>query len=333
MLELIKKALKNNKNNPYISKIENSFIFNEKNENKVITDIPALNIALSGEVDGGFLSGITVFAGKSKHFKTMYALELARNFLEQKDDSILVFFDSEFGSPKKYFEKFGDNISRIIHVPVTTVEELRSQLLNQIEGFERDDNVIFIIDSVGSLASEKETDDAMDGKNTVDMTRAKINKSLTRIVTPKLALKNIPCIAINHTYQTLSNYSVEVMGSGTAWTYSADTILFIGKQQEKDGTEIIGWNFILNVEKSRFVKEKSKIPIIVTYEKGIFKYSGIFDLAVEFEIVTKPSQGWYNYGESDKKYRRTELENNDEIMEEILNNEKFKQLVESKYKL
>jgi hypothetical protein len=38
-----------------------------------------------------------------------------------------------------------------------------------------------------------------------------------------------------------------------------DNIFILGHQQEKDGTEIVGYNFIINVEKSRYVKEKSKI--------------------------------------------------------------------------
>jgi hypothetical protein len=329
--DLIKKAFKNSGKNAYISRREDSIIFNERTNQKILTSIPALNIALSGEVDGGFISGITVFAGKSKHYKSLFALELARSFLEQLPDSIVIFFDSEFGSPKGYFSSFGTNIDRVIHVPVTTVEELRTQILNQIEGFERTDNVLFLIDSIGSLASEKETQDTIDGKNTVDMTRAKILKSMARIITPKLILKNIPCIVINHTYATLEMFSKDVMSGGTGFVFGADTILFIGKQQEKDGTELLGWNFILNIEKSRFVREKEKIGVLVTYDSGIYKYSGIFDLAEEFGIITKPSQGWYEY--NGNKSRRKDLESNSELMEEILSNDKFKQLVESKYKL
>jgi hypothetical protein len=329
--DLIKKAFKNSGKNAFIAKIEDSIIFNERNGHKVLTSIPALNIALSGEVDGGFISGITVFAGKSKHYKSLFALELARAYLEQIPDSIVLFFDSEFGSPKGYFKSFGENVSRIIHIPVTTVEELRTQLLNQIEGFDRTDNVLFLIDSIGSLASEKESQDSLDGKNTVDMTRAKILKSTARLITPKLALKNIPCIVINHTYATLEMFSKDVMSGGTGFVFGADTILFIGKQQEKDGTDLLGWNFILNVEKSRFVREKEKIGILVTYADGIYKYSGVFDLAEEFGIITKPSQGWYEY--NGNKTRRKDLESDPNIMEEILASDKFKQLVESKYKL
>ena len=197
MNSLIKKIKKNSKND-MISELMNAEVLNEKEI--ISTEIPALNIALSGSIDGGFTSGVTTLAGKSKSFKTLFALEMAKGFLKKHDDAILVFFDSEFGSPLSYFESFGDSKDRILHVPVTTVEELRTEVANQLNGLDREDKVIFIIDSIGNLASIKETEDALDGKQVVDMTRAKAIKSFFRIVTPKLVLKNIPMITINHTY-------------------------------------------------------------------------------------------------------------------------------------
>lgn len=325
--ELLKRIKKNSKNS-MIDQIVKTELLNEKEQ--VSTEIPALNIALSGAVDGGFTAGITTLAGKSKSFKTLFALEMARGFLKEHPESALIFFDSEFGSPISYFESFGDDVDRIMHVPVTTVEELRTELSNQIDGLEREDKVIFIVDSIGNLASIKETDDAMEGANKVDMTRAKMLKSMFRIVTPKLVMKNIPMIAINHTYDTIEMFSKQVMGGGTGAMYASDTILFIGKQQEKEGTELKGWNFILNIEKSRYVREKEKIPVQVTYSGGIDRYSGIFDLALEFGIITSPTKGWYEY--KGEKKRRKDLAN-PEMLKEICDLDKFRELVESKYKL
>lgn len=327
--ELMKKIKKSSKSD-LISEITKTELLNEKEQ--IPTHIAALNIALSGAVDGGFTAGITTFAGKSKSFKTLFALEMARGFLALHEDAVLVFFDSEFGAPISYFDKFGDDKERILHVPVTTVEELRTEMTNQLTALDRDDKVIFIVDSVGNLASIKETDDAESGKQAVDMTRAKMLKSFFRIVTPKLVMKNIPCVVINHTYDTIEMFSKQVMTGGTGNVYASDTIIFVGKQQEKEGTELKGWNFILNIEKSRYVREKMKIPVLVTYEGGIDDYSAIFDLAVEFGIIENPTKGFYSYGDSGK-VRRAKLEHDPEVMEAILEDEKFKQLVESKYKL
>ena len=163
------------------------------------------------------------------------------------------------------------------------------------------------------------------------MTRAKYVKSLFRIVTPQLVIKDVPFIVVNHTYQELSMFPKEILGGGTGLLYASNTVIFIGKQQEKSGKELEGFNFILKSEKSRFVKEQAKLPVQVLYGTGIQKYSGMFELALSYDIITSPSKGWYEY--SGKKMRRKEIEGNDEIMEGIINDEKFQQLVESDFQI
>ena len=330
--ELMKKILKES-DNPYISSLEDSELLNDSEI--ISTDIPALNIMLSGAVDGGFNNGVITLAGKSKSFKTLFSLHMAKSYLEQHkdEDPILVFWDSEFGTTKRYFDLLGEHKDRVVHNPVISVEDLRSQLSKMLSTLDRKSKVIMILDSLGGLASNKETDDAIDGKSSVDMTRAKYVKSLFRIVTPQLVIKNVPLIVINHTYQELSMYPKEILGGGTGLLYASNTVIFIGKQQEKTGKELDGFNFILKSEKSRYLKEQAKIPVQVLYGSGIQKYSGMFDLALSYDIITSPTKGYYEYGDIGKKVRRKEIESNDEIMEEIINSEKFKQLVESEFML
>jgi len=330
MSELMKKIMKNSKN-PYIDTLMESELLSR--ENLISTDVPALNIALSGDVYGGFGSGVITIAGKSKHFKTLFALEMTKAYLQANEDAVLVFFDSEFGSPREYFKSFGEASKRIIHVPVTTVEEFRTEMMNQLEGLTRGDKVVFMLDSIGNLASMKEFDDSLSGKQTVDMTRAKVVKSIFRLITARLKLKDLTLFTINHTYQTLEMFSKEVMGGGTGTIFASDTIIFMGKQQEKDGKELLGYNFVLNIEKSRFVKEKEKISVLVTYNKGIDKFSGMFDLAVEFGIIDSPSQGYYTLPNDDKKLRRKVIEGDDKVMRSIIDDEEFQKMVAKKYKL
>ena len=158
------------------------------------------------------------------------------------------------------------------------------------------------------------------------------------MITPNLMLKDIPLVAVNHTYKTMELYSKDVVGGGTGSYYSADNIYILGRQQEKEGTEVIGYNFIINVEKSRYVKEKSKIPVCVSFEGGISKYSGLIDLGLESKLVIKPSNGWYQKvdvktGEViEKKYRLKETEN-ESFWGDILESEAFKTFIENKYKV
>jgi hypothetical protein len=165
------------------------------------TAVPMINVALSGAIDGGLTSGLTVLAGPSKHFKTSFALLMAAAYLKKYPDAILMFYDSEFGSPQSYFESFGIDTSRVLHTPIKDIEELKFDLVHQLNTITRDDKVIIIIDSVGNLASKKEMEDALNEKSVADMTRAKSLKGLFRMATPYLTMKNVPLLAINHTYQ------------------------------------------------------------------------------------------------------------------------------------
>jgi RecA/RadA recombinase len=302
------------------------------------TSVPMMNVALSGSLEGGLTPGLTVFAGPSKHFKTAFSLLLAKAYTDKYEDAVVLFYDSEFGSPQAYFDNFGIDTSRILHTPITDIEQLKFDIMSQVNSVERGDHVIIIVDSVGNLASKKEVDDALEGKSVADMTRAKQMKSLFRMVTPHLTIKDIPMVVVNHTYSEIGLFPKQIVSGGTGIYYSADNIFIIGRQQEKDGTEVVGYNFIVNVEKSRFVREKSKIPVEVTFEGGISKWSGLLDVALEGGFVIKPSNGWYSRvnkesGEvEDKKFRIKDTYTK-EFWLSILTSASFREYIESKYRM
>jgi len=283
--------LKKNSKIKETATLSTSKFFTEKD--MVPTDVPMVNVALSGSVDGGISPGLTVLAGPSKHFKTSFALLMAGAYLNAKPDAVMLFYDSEFGSPQSYFTQFGIDTSRVLHTPIANVEELKFDMINQLENLDRDDNVIIVIDSIGNLASKKELEDALNEKGVADMSRAKALKGLFRMSTPYLAMKNIPMLAINHTYKEIGLFPKDVVGGGTGIYYSADNIWIIGRRQDKQGTEVVGYDFVIKVEKSRYVKEQSKIPIGVSWEGGVQKYSGLLDVALAGGYVDKPSNGWY----------------------------------------
>lgn len=259
----------------------------------VATNVPMVNVALSGSVEGGVTPGLTVLAGPSKHFKTSFALLMAGAYLEKKKDAVLLFYDSEFGSPQSYFEQFGIDTARVLHTPIANVEELKFDLIAQLENIDRDEDVIIVIDSIGNLASKKELEDAMNEKSVADMSRAKALKGLFRMCTPYLTMKNIPMLAVNHTYKEIGLFPKDIVGGGTGIYYSADNIWILGRRQNKTGTEVTGYDFVINVEKSRYVKEKSKIPISVSWKGGVERNSGLLDVALAGNYIAKPSNGWY----------------------------------------
>ena len=283
--------LKKNSKIKETSILSDSKFFTEKD--MVPTDVPMMNVALSGSVDGGLAPGLTVLAGPSKHFKTSFGLIMASAYLKKYKDAVLLFYDSEFGSPQAYFQQFDIDTERVLHTPITNVEELKFDIIAQMEGLDRNDKVIVMIDSVGNLASKKELEDAINEKSVADMSRAKALKGLFRMTTPYLNMKNIPLIAVNHTYMEIGLFPKAIVSGGTGIYYSADNIWILGRQQDKQGTEIKGYHFVINVEKSRYVKEKSKIPISVSWDGGVQSYSGLLDVALAGNYVAKPSNGWY----------------------------------------
>ena len=307
------------------------------NKDMIQTAVPIINVALSGKLDGGLTPGLTMWAGPSKHFKTAFSLLMAKSYMDKYPDAALLFYDSEFGTPQSYFDSFGIDTNRVLHTPLTDIEQLKFDIMSQLTNLERGDKLIIVIDSIGNLASKKEVDDALDGKSVADMSRAKQVKSLFRMVTPHLTMKDIPMVVVNHTYKEIGLYPKDIVGGGTGSYYSADNIYILGRQQEKDGTEITGYNFIINVEKSRYVKEKSKIPISVSFDGGISKWSGLMDIALEGNFVSKPSNGWYakvdqETGEIGDKMRLADTQTSDFWLP-LLNNDKFKEYVKSKYEI
>lgn len=321
----------------HASVLSDSSFFNVKDS--IPTDLPILNIAFSGELGGGLTPGLTIFAGQSKSFKTLLALYCLKAYFDKYPDSVCLFYDSEFGVTPEYLKANGVDAERVIHIPVEHVEQLKFDIVKRLEQINRGDKVFILVDSLGNLASKKEVEDAIEEKSVADMSRAKAIRSLLRIITPHLTMKDLPCIVINHVYQTMELYSKVVIPGGTAVTYAANQIFVITKSQEKDGNELVGYNFTINIEKSRFVKERSKLSFTVRYDNGISKYSGLLDIALESGHVVKPNKGWYQIcnvetGElSQSKYREAELMSNHDLWAEILSSESFKDFVSKKFKI
>jgi RecA/RadA recombinase len=316
--------------------LADSVLFSKKD--MIPTKIPAINVALSGRLDGGMTPGLTVWAGPSKHFKTAFSLLMAKSYMDKYPDAALLFYDSEFGTPQSYFDSFGIDTARVMHTPITDIEQIKFDVMQQMNELKRGDKVIIVVDSIGNLASKKEVEDALDGKSVGDMTRAKQLKSFFRMVTPHLTLKDIPMIVVNHIYMEQGMYPKAIVSGGTGIYYSAQNIYIVGRQQEKDGTELTGYNFIINVEKSRYVREKAKIPVTVSFDGGISTWSGLLDMAIESGHVVKPSNGWYSRvnmttGEVEEKKWRIKDTDTKEFWLPVLGDSTFQDWIKQNYQI
>lgn len=333
--ELMKKMLAAGAKGMGAETLNDSIYFGDKDI--VPTALPALNIAFSGDIAGGMVSGITVIAGPSKSFKSLLSLFCMKAYFDKYKDAICLFYDSEFGTPPAYLAAMGIDTKRIIHIPVEHLEQLKFDLTTRLAQVERGDKVFVFIDSLGNLASKKEVEDALDEKSVADMTRAKAIRGLLRIVSAPITKKDLPMVIVAHSYQEMSLFPKSVVGGGTALIYFANQVFMMGRQQEKGAEGIEGYNFIMNVEKSRFVKEKSKIPIQVMYEGGIQKYTGLLDIAIELGFVKEGKagrgKGYTREGLDTDKVWTAEEAKTDEFWKDVLTRTNFNEAVKKRYQV
>ena len=271
------------------------------------------NALLSGSIYGGLPSNkITALAGESSTGKTFFALSMVRYFLEQNPTGEVIYFESESAITKKMMKERNIDTSRIGLVPVTTVQEFRTQSIKVVDEYmkvKKEDRppLMFVLDSLGMLSTTKEVQDATDGKETRDMTRAQVIKSIFRILSLKLGTAGIPLIVTNHTYDVVGSYvPMKEMGGGSGLKYAASTIIFLSKSKEKDGTEVVGNIVKCKAFKSRFTKENSMVETRLFYDKrGLDKYYGLLELGEKYGVFTK-SGGRYEIN-GVKTYAKTIL--------------------------
>ena len=253
------------------------------------------NALVSGDIYRGIPSNkITALAGESATGKTFFALGMVQKFLEDNPEGNVVYFESESALTQEMLEERGIDTSRILLVPVTTIEEFRTQAVNIIDGFEKgkkgDEKLFFVLDSLGMLSTIKETEDIGSGKNVRDMTKAQVIKGTFRVLTLKLGKVGIPMIVTNHTYDVIgSMFPQKDMGGGSGLKYAASSIIYLSKKKEKDGTEIIGNIIHCKNHKSRLTVENKMVDVRLTYDKGLDRYYGLLDLALKYGIFKQTS--------------------------------------------
>ena len=254
-----------------------------------------LNALISGSIYGGLPSNkITALAGESSTGKTFFALSIVKHFLNSNPDAQVIYFETESAVSKDMMVSRSIDVKRVGLVPVTTVQEFRTQSIKVVDEYmklKKEDRppLLFVLDSLGMLSTSKEIQDATDGKETRDMTRAQVIKSIFRILSLKLGQAGIPLIVTNHTYEVVGAYvPTKEMGGGTGLKYAASTILFLSKKKEKDGTEVVGNIIKVKAQKSRFTKENSDIETRLFYDaRGLDKYYGLLELGEKYGVFQR----------------------------------------------
>ena len=271
-----------------------------------------LNALVSGSIRGGIAANkITAIAGESSTGKTFFVLSIVKSFLDNNPKAGVIYFESESALTKNMIEERGIDSTRMVIVPVTTVQEFREQSIKILDKLGDEDNrppMMFVLDSLGMLSTTKEIEDASAGKETRDMTRAQVVKSIFRILTLKLGKLKMPMIVTNHTYDVVGAYiPTKEMGGGSGLKYAASSIIYLGKKKDKDGKEVIGNIIKAETHKSRLSKENKRVEVRLSFERGLDPYYGLLELGEKYEVFKRVGNR-YEIGEA-KVYPKNIYEN------------------------
>lgn len=321
-----------------------------KRDRVAVTDSPEINIALKGDaLDGGVDASMVMLVGDSRTFKTNFLLLAGAAWQREYPESTFVFFDSENSVTEDALVNAGVDPDRFFHVPIMNVEQLHLESMSIFTKLNfAEDNIFVGVDSLGNLASIEEVTAGENGELKADAgRRAKAITSWFRSVTPYVKNYGIPMWIINHAYDSIGNgYGLNI-GGGKKATFSPDVIWNITRSQIKDenkeNTDLVaGYSFNIRIEKSRYIKEKVKVPIVVTFDKGVITHSGLMDIAMELGYMTKglnkegkEARGWFalvdqETGELSKNYRRGDTEN-PEFWEPVFATTDFNEAIKKKY--
>ena len=280
--------------NEYASIVSDGVASGDTN-NFIDTGSYLFNALVSGSIKGGVPGNkITALAGESSTGKTYFCLGIVQSFLNDHSDGGVIYFESESAISKEMIESRGIDSNRMMIVPVVTVQEFRQQAIKIIDKYlaqkeEERKPLMFVLDSLGMLSTSKEVEDTEAGKDTRDMTRAQVVKSIFRVLTLKLGKANVPLIVTNHTYDVVGAYMpTKEMGGGSGLKYAASNIIYLSKSKEKDGKEVIGNIIKAKLAKSRLAKENQQVAIRLYYdERGLDKYYGLLELGEKHGVFER----------------------------------------------
>lgn len=317
------------------STIEDTCLFSESDFYTVIeqvpTPFPLINLALSGKVfTGGISRGVTILAGESRSGKTIFMLLCLKAYLDFHEDSIGLLWDSEFSLTPDYLKSFDIDTDRVLVSRVADLDTFKIDIVTQLNNIEKGDHVFLGCDSLGGLASTKETKDALESKVIADVgNRSKTSKSIMRIIVPLVNMKEVPFFGITHSYNTIEIYSKQIVSGGTSLMYAANTVLLFSRRKNQNKDEA-GYEFVIKIEKSRFCKDTIKLPLVAPENGRFKKWSSMYDLAVEHKFIK--SGAWVEIPclseYEDKKVRRKDIEDSDEFWNKIFTLTDFKDVLE-----
>ena len=190
-----------------------------------------LNATMSGDLFKALPSGrIVSLVGKSGVGKSYLACSFARE--AQQMGYIPIVLDSEGAYDAEFVKRINVDPNKLIIQKVNTLGEtskfiacICDKLQEQENKTGNHDKVIFILDSLGNLTSDKEREDTLSGSSKADFTKAKEAKAMFRVISTPIAKLQCILICCNHVYDSMSFIPQSIQAQGQAAVYVASITL------------------------------------------------------------------------------------------------------------
>ena len=257
------------------------------------------NAALSGTIFGGMPDNkVLALAGQEAVGKTFFALGLCKHFLDTHDHAGIAWYMSEPAVTVKMLTDRGIDPKRLMFSEPMTVQEFKFAVIKFADAYvalEEQPPLMMVLDSLGNLSTTKEMEDSTEGKDVLDMTRAKVIRGVFRTIGLKLARAGIPMVVTNHTYDQMDQYKPKMMSGGGGLKYAGDMIAFLTKSKDQDDDKekkVHGDIVHISMQKARFSRPFTKVDVLLNYTTGLDRYYGLLPLAVKAGVFTKLPKGY-----------------------------------------
>jgi RecA/RadA recombinase len=254
----------------------------------------SLNALISGSIHGGMPNNkVLTLAGESSTGKTFFTIAICKLFLDTNPTGIIIYFDTESNINKQMFLDRGIDPKRVLLSEPDTIQSFRTVAIGILDRYLETPNkdrppMLFVLDSLGQLSTNKELTDTAAGSDTRDMTKAQLIKATFRTIRLKLGKAGVAMICTNHVYEKIGAYvPTKEMSGGSGTKYTSDLILFLSKAQDKDGTEVVGNIVTAMTFKSRMTRERQKVQVRIRFDSGLDRYYGLVDMALDCGIFKK----------------------------------------------
>lgn len=273
----------------------------------------ALNKIISGDFQRGFPMGKTmILAGEPGSGKSYMACSIIKN--AQALGILPIVLDSESALDRPFLEAIGVDTSddKLLYYGVSTVahcQALISKVLKGLNDIPEEDRmpILFVIDSLGMLLTEKEQKEFDTGIMKADMgAKAKQLRLFFRMITNQIAKYDAGVIATNHTYKGSDMYGnpKTSISGGDGLIYAASIVLMLGKKELKESAMAPTEGIYVKTKcmKSRFCQPFQRVDMELPYKGGLDPYSGLLKQFVASGIISQAG-AWYTVVESGEKFQ------------------------------